>query len=291
MKALITGASGYIGSNLTKTLTSLGFEVHAIQNKSPVKKLPDPQIHSYDGNFESLDQIFRKNKIDIVFHLASFTFYNYKPEEIPKIIDSNIKFGIHLLEAMTQNNCKKLINTSTYWQHFDSAKYQPNSLYSATKQAFEDIIEYYVFDKNLSVISLEMFDVYGPNDNREKIFSLLEQSFKNKKPIEMTSGKQKMNMVYIDDAISAYLQAAQLIDSKSHQNSHKKYSVATKKSYTLKEVVEKYLKVSQRDIDIRWGKLAPRKKQIMKPFVGKILPKWQAKIELMEGLKKSYGKK
>lgn len=110
---------------------------------------------------------------DIVIHIASLTSVTHDYSTIENLLRSNIEFPTKLLEAMEVAGVKKFINTGTTWQNYNSADYEPVNLYAATKQAFEDILKYYIFAKGFSSITLRLFDTYGPNDTRKNLYHYL----------------------------------------------------------------------------------------------------------------------
>jgi nucleoside-diphosphate-sugar epimerase len=181
VSVLLTGASGYIGSHLAAALAQTSCKVHAIlrpNSNDALLKLYAPQaiIHHYQGNYSNLVSIIEKVKPQLVFHLAASGNYHHQPIDITKITQANLELGMNLLEAMDKVGCRYLINTGTYWQHYTGEHYDPVCLYAATKQAFEAIIDYYVAAKSFNVVTLKLFDVYGPNDPRPKLFNLLFQA-------------------------------------------------------------------------------------------------------------------
>ena len=82
--------------------------------------------------------------------------------------------------------------------------------------------------------------------------------------------------------IRAYHQAAELVKKKT--KGHYKYFVANEKIYTLKDVINLYQKKISTPIHIRWGAKPYRKREIMYPYVGELLPNWKAKIDIEQGL-------
>jgi nucleoside-diphosphate-sugar epimerase len=132
-------------------------------------------VHEFDGASSTMDEIVKRSNPDVVFHLASLFLSQHRPENVEPLIQSNLLFSTQLVEAMVNNGCKLLVNTGTSWQHFEDAHYSPVNLYAATKQAFEVILDYYVEAKGLALISLALFDTYGPGDPRPKLFSLLRK--------------------------------------------------------------------------------------------------------------------
>ena len=160
MKILITGVTGFIGSNLARRLILDNKKVEAIiRPKSDISILSDIKdklkFHIHDGTSENMFQILKISKPDIVCHLAAISSHNHNLEDIEPMFKSNILFGTQLIESMVKNNVYNFINTGTYWQHYESMEYNPSCLYAATKKAFEDIVKYYNEADRLKIITLK----------------------------------------------------------------------------------------------------------------------------------------
>ena len=171
MKVLITGATGYIGSQLAKRLHAKGHEVSLIVRPNSDLAvldtvLPSASLHYYDGSYQSLFAALSTSQPDVVFHIASLFLAQHKPEDVARLVESNLNFPTQLLEAMSQLGMTQFINTGTSWQHYQNEGYNPVNLYAASKQAFEAMLAYYVEAKNFKSITLKLFDTYGPGDNR-----------------------------------------------------------------------------------------------------------------------------
>jgi len=166
--ALVTGATGFVGKHLSKRLVENGWEVHAICRPTTRTLLLDQflhccvKFHHYDGKNDDIIAIVRTVQPTVVFHLASLFLSQHCFADILPLIQSNIVLSTHLVEAMVQNNVFNLINTGTSWQHYNNDEYNPVCLYAATKQAFEDILKFYQEACGLRVITLKLFDTYGP---------------------------------------------------------------------------------------------------------------------------------
>ena len=138
--ALVTGATGFVGSYLVKRLVQEGWQTHIIcRTDSSIPafvEFDDVIKHFYDGATDSIIQIVADAKPDVVFHLASLFLSQHETKDVDALIQSNILFGTQLLDAMRVNNVRNLINTGTSWQHYNNEDYNPVCLYAATKQAF-----------------------------------------------------------------------------------------------------------------------------------------------------------
>ena len=286
---LITGATGFIGRHLLRRLVLLNYNVSIlVRDRSDLSLIGEDikkvKLYYFDDSYESVDRAFQNSSFDLVFHLAAFGNYFHDSNQISQIIDSNIKLGTFILDAMKVHKCNHLINTSTYWQHYQGVNYIPICLYAATKKAFEGIIDYYVVSSYIKAISLTLYDIYGYDDNRPKLLNLLlkgdsEQSF------DLTLGEQMHHMVFIDDVVDGYINAAGcILDDKNNLIKHEIYSLPSNKMFSLKELVGVIKEISKKRFNINWGKKPYYELQIMNPYVGKVLPGWKAKISLQKGI-------
>ncbi|QZT36140.1 NAD-dependent epimerase/dehydratase family protein [Halosquirtibacter xylanolyticus] len=289
MRILITGATGFVGSNLTHYFIDQGYSVTVtVRDSSSFYNLKDinDKIDTilYDGTITSLKKGIKDKNIDTVLHLASLFIAEHKTDDIDNLITSNILFGTQLLEAMKVCGVKKIINTGTSWQYYHQETYNPVSLYAATKHAFSNILEYYIQAEGFKAIDLILYDTYGENDNRGKLINLLHQFSDSKKVLDMSKGEQRLYFVHISDVCYAYKVALTLLDKTN--TTHPIYSVRGNINYSLKEMVYLFEQVTGKNLKINWGKRAYRKREVMNPFsVGQIMPNWESKISLAEGLK------
>ena len=288
---LITGASGFIGAHLVRNYLNGGYIVHIIvRPKSDIdffKKIKTGLfIYTHNGTTENLFDIIKDIKPDLVIHLAaSFSNSNHKFQNINNLVTSNILFGTQLVQAMVMNDVKYFINTGTSWQHYENKDYSPICLYSATKQAFKDVLQYYVEATNLRVITLKLYHTYGPNDRRNKLFCLLRNAIKNNKTLKMTPGEQLIDIVFIDDVLSAYTIAGKRLMDKKGKKSEE-FIVSSGNHITLKNLVRKYYKIMNEKENIIWGGNEYRLREEMIPYSnGKILPGWQPLTGIDDGIK------
>jgi nucleoside-diphosphate-sugar epimerase len=288
MKILVTGATGFIGSHLLKDLSSDGHELSVIhREQSNLGKLealvkPDHRI-CYQGDLKSLVEGLTRIKPDVVVHLASLFIAEHKPEDVTPLIESNLLFPSHLLEAMSLTGCKRLVNTGTTWQHFENQAYNPVSLYAATKQAFEDLCRFYVEARELRVIHLQLTDSYGPEDQRKKLVATLKAMAGTEKSLAMSPGEQPFDIVHVRDVVSAFKSAITLTEKVQSQET---YTVSSGEAMALKSFVTLFEKVLGKKINIDWGARPYRQREMKKLWdQGKWLPGWQPKIPLEQGLK------
>lgn len=287
----MTGATGYIGSHVLKYLLSKGWDIHVIADPkfgyANIKDvLSQIDVFEYDGNILSLCEYFQKVKPVVVFHLAAAVITNYKPEQVPVLIQSNIQFGTEVLEAMKYAGTKQIVSTGSYWQNYNSDSYNPVDLYAATKEAYEQILQYYVDAFCFKAVTLRLFDVYGEDDKRPKIWSLLCSIAGTEMSIDVSPGEQKLDLVYIDDVCSAYESAYNYL-IKIHKPVRDVFGVSSGKLRTLKELVDILEDQLGKKIKIKWGGKAYKSREVMAPCESyKRLPNWKCTVDVYEGFKK-----
>lgn len=118
MKLLLTGATGFIGSQLAHRLLAedyaLAILVRSDSNLDALRSvLPQIQVHIYDGSYASLLHTLEVARPSLVCHVASLFLAQHKSEDISRLIESNLNFPTQLLEAMNQVGVKQLINVGT----------------------------------------------------------------------------------------------------------------------------------------------------------------------------------
>jgi len=286
--ALITGATGFVGTHLVSRLLAEHWDVHIVVRPQVHAQALGRMvgIHEYDGHIDSLLTAMAESQPDVVFHVASFFTANHGPSDVEPMIESNILFGAHLLEAMWVYGIKNLVNVGSYWQHYNDSDYDPACLYAATKQAFEALLTYYANARNISAITLKLFDTYGPNDPRPKLLQLLYSAAIEGRRLEMSPGEQQLSFVYVDDVIDAFMIAA---DRMSHGlvAGIEAYTVDANVPLRLRDLVETFSKVTGRNLDVEWGAQPYRPRQVMVPYSRGIrLPGWSPKVSFEEGLRR-----
>ncbi len=288
MRILITGATGFIGSNLSQELAKsheVGIIVRSNSNVAKEVSACITEQYLYDGSFESINQSFRSFKPETVIHLASYYVYEHTPEEIDTLIESNLKVGAYLLEAMKLNGVKNLINTGTSFEHFGEDLDSAVNLYAATKQAFGNLCKFYCDAGHIRAVTLKLFDTYGENDQRKKLLYLLRENIKTQAELKLSPGEQIIDLVHIQDLINAY--QIVLNNISGYEESYSEFGLSGQQRCSLKELVSLIEKISGGNVNINWGARPYRDREVMSPWESfTSLPGWQPQIALEQGIRR-----
>lgn len=294
MKVLITGATGFIGQNLIQLLLDKEYEIHCIVRvNSNTNKIDNRvKVFRYDGNIDHLIEYFSQEKFDGVIHLASLFLAVHTQDDIANLITSNIKFGTELLEACKKSNVQWFVNTGTFWQNFENEEFNPVNLYASTKEAFIDIAKYYTETSNLIFTTIKLNDTFGPNDTRNKIFSLWSKIAASAETLEMSPGEQIIDISYIEDVILAYIKLIEYLSSnQKNEFKNKEFVVTNKEKLNLRDLSKVFEEVTNSKLNIVWGARPYREREVMNPYnKGITIPHWEQNYTLEEAIIKTMEK-
>ncbi len=290
-RALITGASSYIGHKLAQYLAAHGIEVHAvIRPQTDATRLPAclgaANLHSHDGSTESLVEIVARAKPDVTFHLAGLYLRETTPEQVLPLIASNYTFGIQLLEALRISAARPtIVYAGTYSQYFMSETPRPLNLYSALKQAFSEALSLYLDQYGFRTIELVLFDNFGVDDWRPKLIRALADAARNGTELPMPDEDVTIDLMHIDDVTEAFAYAAQLLENDRAAIIGKTFAVSSGARYRLTGLVALFESIIGRSVATRQGAYTLPVRRISVPWTGPRLPGWEPKIKLEDGIR------
>lgn len=225
MKALVTGAAGFIGMHVTQRLLERGDMVIGIDN---INDYYDPalkharlaQLTPHAGfKFELMDiadrlamaKLFEREKFDRVVHLAAQAGVRYSLQNPHAYVDSNLVGFVNVLEGCRHNAVQHLVyassssvyggNTKMPFAEGDSVDH-PVSLYAATKKANELMAHSYSHLYGLPTTGLRFFTVYGPWGRPDMSPWLFTSAILEGRTIDVFNhGKMQRDFTYIDDIV------------------------------------------------------------------------------------------
>ena len=285
MNILVTGATGFIGTNLTAELRKKHQLFILGQFEGDPQKLGLPGYVMTD-DIPALASYIKDHEIEGVIHLASLYLASHKPEQVRPLVDSNVFFGTAVLEAASLAGCVRwFLNTGSIWQNYqvEGEAYNPVNLYAATKQAFIDMARYYVDVFGIRFCTLKLCDTYGPRDPRPKIFKLFKDYAESGEVLKMSPGEQLLDVLYISDIVSGFSHLVELLSGGGPLG--EQYVLSSGKQRSLRSLAETFSRVSGRPLNIEWGGRPYRDREVMVPWRGPVLPGWKPAVDLEDGIR------
>lgn len=222
MRYFITGAAGFIGSNVTDRLLQLGHEVVGYDNFSTGFKefLVNAQTHK---DFRLIQDDLLNSKVlthamagcDVVIHLAANADVRFGTDHPDRDLQQNTIATYNVLEAMRSNQIKKIAFSST-GSIYGEAKIIPTpedapfpvqtSLYGASKLAAEGLIQAYCEGFGFQSYIFRFVSILGERYTHGHVFDFYKQLLENpEKLYVLGNGKQRKSYLYIQDCIDAIL--------------------------------------------------------------------------------------
>lgn len=222
-KCLVTGAAGFIGSEVSLDLLARGIEVVGVDNLNSYYdvNLKLRRLDRLQGNFKfvkmdltdraKLEELFKSEGFDAVVHLAAQAGVRYSLKNPQAYVDSNITGFLSVLECCRNFPVGHLVyasSSSVYGRNTkvpfstDDPVCKPSSLYAATKRSNELMAETYRHLFGVNSTGLRFFTVYGPWGRPDMAPWLFAKAISEGKPINVfNNGKMQRDFTYIADIV------------------------------------------------------------------------------------------
>lgn len=281
LSVLVTGATGFLGASLVHKLLEMKYVVYATRRvQSNLARYTNSPIQPIWVELENLsfENFFQAHAVDCIVHCA--TDYGRKNISPIQTVEANLILPLKIIHAAT-GYVRSFINTDTILP-------KDISNYSLSKKQFYEWLR--VYSDKLSAINIALEHFYGPGDDVTKFTSnIINALLLEKSEINLTSGLQKRDFIYIDDVVDAII----IIMKVSHviENGFYEYEVGSGEAITIKDFVILAKTLSgNMSTHLNFGAIPYRKNEKME-VVADIsqLSKlgWMPKIKLAEGLCKA----
>ncbi len=298
MKILVTGGAGFIGSHLVNRLIKENHNVTVIDNLFTGKKEylnPKAKFYKTDIQDTKISQIFKKEKLEIVFHYAAQIDLRKSVENPIEDAKTNILGGLNVLENSKKYKVKKIIFTSTGGAIYGEANIVPTSEnypayplspYGIAKLTIEKYLNYYYKVFDLPFVALRLANIYGPRQNSKgeagvvAIFS--DMMLSGEQPIINGDGKQTRDYVYIEDVVIASMLAMK-------KNKVGIFNVGTAKETNVNTIFKKLKELTKSECKEihKPVKAGEQKRSCLDYSKIKKELNWQPKYNLEKGLKET----
>jgi len=235
MKNIVTGASGFIGSNLVQKLLNDNQKIIGIDKDYNAKyrllnvlpknsEIPSRIVSDINKNFmmiwqnikHIMDYHYSFEKDDIVYHLAASSDIQRSLRDTSWDFKNNIKGTYEVLEMMRRKDISKIIFSSTSALYGEKPKKRPTpenstlfplSLYASSKICAEFLIQAYCELYGIKAYIFRFGNVIGRNQHRGVVYDFVKKLKKNTKQLEILgNGNQVKSYFHVSDCVNAMLE-------------------------------------------------------------------------------------
>jgi farnesol dehydrogenase len=219
MKIFVTGATGFIGLNLTHKLSEMGHTVHALcRSEEKARLLKDPAIKVFFGHIMDIKSLQKgMNGCDAVIHMAAFArVWSKNSGHFDRI---NVQGTVNVMDTARQSGVSRIIITSTAGVFGPSVNDQPvdeSGLravdYFNDYERTKDIADQKALSYNgddMEVITVHPTRVFGPGliSGSNAVTTMIKQYIAGKWHLLPGNGKSVGNYVFIDDVVMGHILA------------------------------------------------------------------------------------
>lgn len=298
-RALITGATGFVGANLARKLLLEGHEVHALvrseYNPWRIEEIASQlAIEAVDmRDADATRKYVNHVKPEWIFHLAVHGAYSWQ-NDIDKIVATNYLSLVNLLQSCLLLGFESFINTGSSSEYGlkdhapdESEVVEPNSYYAVTKAAATLLCRFVAQHHNLKVPTLRLYSVYGPYEDPKRLIpNIVVRGLEGKWP-PLVDPSTARDYIYVDDVSDAYLSAARADLSDKGAI----YNIGTGVQTSLREVVEAAEELMSISEEPSWGSMPPKQWDtsvwVSNPERAKRELGWQPQLTFKQGLAKT----
>ena len=297
---LVTGGAGFIGSHLVDRLIEKNHKVIVVDDLSSGRKEninPKAKFYKIDVRNPEIHQILKKEKVDIVFHLAAKPIVENVYENPAEALEVNIMGTANILEACRlEGNLKSIVVVSSdkaYGKnknlpYTEEASLSGDHPYEASKAAADLIAQTYFKTYNLPIAVARFSNTFGPRDiyfNRI-IPGIFEAIIKNKQLLIRSDGKMVREYTFVEDIVDGCIKLAEKINKTKGEA----FNFGSNNVFSVIELIKEIEKIL--GVKVQYKILNIAKNEIPKQYLDWSKAKnnlgWQPKTTFEEAIKKSF---
>lgn len=305
-RVLVTGAGGFIGSQLTETLVRNGANVRAFVRYNSrgdaglLRQLPADVVRELDvtaGDLRDTAAIDRAvSGVDIVFHLGAIISIPYSYKHPMETAETNFMGTLNVLLACRTHGVQRLVHTSTS-EVYGTARFTPmdethplqgQSPYSASKIGADKLVESFYRSYNLPAVTVRPFNTYGPRQSARAVIPTIITQALTDDCIRLGNLDARRDFTYVRDTVSGFLRAADAPEVLGQE-----VNLGTGADIAVGELAQRIISLVGRPVTIavESERLRPEKSEVMRLLSDNGLARrvlgWEPVYSLDEGLRET----
>lgn len=297
-RILITGSTGFIGSNLVRNFLSLGAEIHILTRKTSDKwRINDVlnDINEYLVDLrddKKLESVILDIGPEIIFHTAIYGGYPFQ-NDIKEIMESNFIGTVNLINACKKIDFELFVNSSSSSEYGIKQKpmtekdlLEPVSNYGVSKASATLYCQTVARMEKRPIVTLRLFSPYGYYEEQTRLIpSVVLSCLKEKNP-EVASPDHVRDFIFVEDVMDAYKNVIKISNINGEI-----FNIGYGKQHLVGEVVDNIIRLTGNKVKPKWGNAPNRDNEpnCWQADISKAKEslKWEPKYNLEGGLAKT----
>lgn len=260
MRAIVTGATGFVGKALVEELLNNGIGIVAyVRNRSriPEEWLNDKRIHLVYGDLNELYKVMQSNaengKADIFYHLGWYGTSGMERADIEGQLQ-NVSYTCEAIRTSAALGCKAFVNAGSIMEFeviklMNSGNYVPgmSNIYSTAKVAADFMGRTLANSLSIKYINVIISNIYGVGEHSARFLNTTVRKMKKNEMIPLTHGNQLYDFIYITDAARAICSAG------LKGGNNESYYIGNSSQKSLKEYIIEMKTVLDSTSELKFG--------------------------------------
>lgn len=305
-RVLVTGAGGFIGSQLVESLVLGGANVRAFVRYNSrgdsglLRQLPIDVVRELDvvaGDLRDTAAVDRAVRdIDLVFHLGAIISIPYSYKHPMETAETNFMGTLNVLLACLSHNVERLIHTSTS-EVYGTAQFTPmdeshplqgQSPYSASKIGADKLVESFYRSYNLPAVTVRPFNTYGPRQSARAVIPTIITQTLTAERIYLGNLDTRRDFTYVRDTVNGFICAAEAEGVLGQE-----LNLGTGTDISIGELARQIIRLVGRPVEIvtESERMRPEKSEVMRLLSDNGLARrvldWEPAYSLEEGLRET----
>lgn len=305
-RVLVTGAGGFIGSQLVESLVLAGADVRAFVRYNSrgdaglLRQLSTGVIRELDvvaGDLRDTAAIDRAVRgVDFVFHLGAIISIPYSYKHPMETAETNFMGTLNVLMACLTHGVERLIHTSTS-EVYGTAQFTPmdeshplqgQSPYSASKIGADKLVESFYRSYNLPTVTVRPFNTYGPRQSARAVIPTIITQALTEDCIHLGNLDARRDFTYVRDTVTGFIRAAQAEGVLGQE-----LNLGTGSDISVGELADRIIHLVDRPVEIitEPERMRPEKSEVMRLMSDNGLARralgWEPAYSLEDGLRET----
>jgi len=297
MRTLVTGATGFVGSYLTRQLLQAGHEVAVVcRPQSDLTRLGDAvsSIHRLHGdlrNLAEMESAIRSFAPEVIFHLAWHGVGNQQRNDAQQI-DFNLPGSLALVRLAIELDCRAFVGLGSQAEYGPQntiidewAPTRPTTMYGAAKLSTCLLSQQIAAASAMRFVWLRLFSSYGPGDSPDWMIPQLIHKLLRGERMALTAGEQRWDYIFVSDAAAAIARCG------FEQQAQGIYNLGSGEAHTIRSIVESIRDQIDPTLPLGFGEVPYRPDQVMhlQANIDRLRADtgWSPQVSLAEGLRQT----